>query len=263
MKLYHIPLILLLLCTFESTVIAQTPLEEAVNFHVKTTSGQTIVLFDKLTEGNIVVIDFFSTSCGPCQTYAPAFQAAYEKFGFNDLNTFFIGINYNSDNQSVEFFDSIFGLTYPSVSGLQGGGNIVFEAFQVVSWPTVIVITPDGMIANQYVWPPTEENVSDAVVQAGGILLGMESASEDLSNTLRVYPNPVSQNSGVSISSSNHLLQITISDLSGRVVAGRKANENGEAIQYSGELLLLKPGMYLVSAVDINNRQLTHKLVVR
>lgn len=83
-----------------------------------------------------------------------------------------MGINYNDDNHSVEFFDSIFGLTYPSVSGTQGGGNIVFEAFQINSWPTVIVITPDGLIHNQYVWPPTEQNVTDAVVAAGGILVG-------------------------------------------------------------------------------------------
>lgn len=262
MKLYH-TLLTLLLLTFMSHAFAQTPLEQAVDFHVKTTDGQTIVLFDKLEEGNIVVIDFFSTSCGPCQTYAPAFQATYEKFGFNDLNTFFIGINYNNDNHSVEFFDSIFGLTYPSVSGLQGGGNIVFEAFQVVSWPTVIVITPDGMIDNQYVWPPTEQNVTDAVIQAGGILLGSGETSDDLSSTFSVYPNPVNQNSGINISSALILAHIKISDLSGRVVAERKIHESGEGIYLSGEFLQLKTGMYLVSAVDINNRQFTRKLLVQ
>ena len=42
---------------------AQTPLTEAVDFHIKTTEGITIDLFPLLDDENkIVVIDFFSTS---------------------------------------------------------------------------------------------------------------------------------------------------------------------------------------------------------
>jgi hypothetical protein len=44
-------------------VKSQTPLTEAVDFHIKTTEGVTIDLFPLLdVENKIVVIDFFSTS---------------------------------------------------------------------------------------------------------------------------------------------------------------------------------------------------------
>lgn len=41
---------------------AQTPLEEAVDFHVKDLEGNVIELFPLLDDQHIVVIDFFSTS---------------------------------------------------------------------------------------------------------------------------------------------------------------------------------------------------------
>jgi len=174
-----------------SATIAQTTLTEAVNFHVKTIYGEPIWLFPILDDENqIVVIDFFSTTCGPCQDYAPDFQACYEKFGNNEGNVYFMGINWGNDNIGVAEFDSIFGLTFPTASGSQGGGNIVFNDYDIQSYPTVIVITPDHDITEQYIWYPNEENITDAVIAAGGILVNTnEIASEK--PKLIVYPNPV------------------------------------------------------------------------
>ena len=61
---------------------SQTLLTEANDFHVKTIEGTPIYLFPILDEENmIVVIDFFSTTCGPCQDFADDFQRSYEDFG--------------------------------------------------------------------------------------------------------------------------------------------------------------------------------------
>ncbi len=110
------------------TASSQTLLTEANDFSVKTLEGETIYLFPLLDEENmIVVIDFFSTTCGPCQDYADDFQRSYENFGSNTGNVYFMGINWGNDNEGVHEFDSIFGLTYPTASGTQGGGNIVFN----------------------------------------------------------------------------------------------------------------------------------------
>ncbi len=184
--------VLLFSIAFALLLNGQTPLTEAVNFHVKTIEGETIWLFPLLDDYNIVVIDFFSTTCGPCQDYAPDYQEAYEEFGENQSNVFFMGINWGDDNDGVHEFDSIFGLTYPSVSGTQGGGDDVFEDYEVLSYPTVIVITPDHQIVEQYIWPPTAENIISAVIAAGGMYVGVEDQVQVIEN-LVVYPNPVVQ----------------------------------------------------------------------
>jgi hypothetical protein len=43
-------------------LFAQTPLDTAINFSVRTTANDSLHLFDILDEGKIVVIEFMSTS---------------------------------------------------------------------------------------------------------------------------------------------------------------------------------------------------------
>jgi len=197
---------------------SQTPLTEAVNFHVKTIEGETIWLFPLLDDDKIVVIDFFSTTCGPCQDYAPDYQEAYEEFGENQSNVFFMGINWGDDNNGVHQFDSIFGLTYPSVSGTQGGGDDVFEDYEVLSYPTVIIITPDHQIVEQYIWPPTSENIISAVIEAGGMYVGVEDQAKTDEDVV-VYPNPATDKAFLKIKlSSAATVQLEIVDLLGNIL---------------------------------------------
>lgn len=201
-----------------SIAFSQTPLTEAINFHVKTIEGEPIWLFDKLDIDNkIVVIDFFSTSCGPCQDYADDFQACYEKFGYNNSNTYFMGINWGNDNDGVHEFDSIHGLTYPSVSGSQGGGNIACNDYLIMSYPTVIIITPDHNIVEQYIYPPTEDSITNAVIAAGGIIVGTD--ERVINSNVNLYPNPMNSNG-----------KITFSLEENKIVNLRVLNQTGQTI---------------------------------
>ncbi len=201
---------------------AQTPLTEAVDFHVKTPDGTTIYLFPLLDdEGKIVVIDFFSTGCGYCQTYAPDFQTSYEDFGENEGNVFFMKINWGSDNAAVLAFDSIYGLTMPTVSGTQGGGNQVFNDYQILSYPTVIVITPDHHIFNQYIWPPDAQTIDSVVMAAGGIMVGETEFAQD-NDKISVYPNPVHNFVTIKVNKSGgQQLFFDITDAMGNIVRNK------------------------------------------
>ncbi len=184
---------LTILFVFAIAGMSQTTLSEANNFHVKTVYGEPIYLFPLLDDENkIVVIDFFSTTCGPCQTYADDFQRCYEKFGYNEGNVYFMGINWGNDNAGVIEFDSVFGLTFPSASGSQGGGNIVYQDYDIQSYPTVIVVTPDHNIVEQYVWYPDEETITSAVISAGGIIVTTDENSISQID-LNIYPNPIQE----------------------------------------------------------------------
>ena len=236
---------------------AQTSLEEAINFHVKTIYGEPIWLFPLLDDENmIVVIDFFSTTCGPCQDYAPDFQACYEKFGYNEGNVYYMGINWGNDNQGVKEFDSIFGLTFPSASGSQGGGNIVYNDYEILSYPTVVIITPDHEIAEQYVWPPDEETITNAVIAAGGLVVNT-TESRKYKTELRVFPNPAKNYTNIEfILKYPDKVQITISNILGQEVYNttsyfQLAGKNNVKLPLSE----LKNGYYFIK-VNTKNKTL-------
>jgi thiol-disulfide isomerase/thioredoxin len=258
-------LTILLFFTFSMGLLhSQTDLIEAVDFNVKAVTGETIKLFPLLDDQNkIVVIDFFSTSCGPCQDYAPDFQNAYEVFDSNDGNVFFMGINFNNDNEEVMLFDSIFGLTYPSVSGIQGGGDNVYEAYNIMAYPTVIVITPNHQIVEQSIWPPSEENIINAVYVNGGLMVGSKEINKENFN-LKVFPNPSSDHAFLTINSSTETsANFSIIDQFGRSVFLSKniSLQNGNnQIELPVEMLI--NGIYFVKFSDTEKIYETIRFVV-
>jgi len=184
-------LTLLLIILFAIKVsFGQTQLDTALNFSVKDIHGNTIELFEILDEGKIVVIDFFSTTCGFCILYTPDFQASHEDFGENEGNVYFMKIAWGDDNAGVAYFDSTYNLTTPSVSGSEGGGNKVYNDYMIQATPTVIVIAPDRAILEQQVWEPTRENINAAVIAAGGSLVGIGDGPAENPTPLNIYPNP-------------------------------------------------------------------------
>jgi len=242
-------LTLIFLTIITITAISQTPLTEAENFHVKTIYGEPIWLFDKLDIDNrIVVINFFSTSCGPCQEYAGDFQACYEKFGYNEGNTYFMGINWGNDNVGVYEFDSVFGLTYPTASGSQGAGNIVCQSYEILSYPTVIIITPDHNIVEQYIWPPDEDSITNAVISAGGIYVGTEEITTTDYN-INIYPNPVNNTGKVSLNiDSSSELSFSIVNLMGQEVLSSNPTRFSKGnIEISFSVNELMNGLYFVN----------------
>jgi len=242
---------------------AQTPLNEAVDFNVETIDGDSINLFSLLDDGKIVVIDFFFTYCIPCQQYAPDFQEAYEEFGENEGNVIFMGMSLVDMNEGVHEFDSIYGLTYPSISGYQGGGSAVNEDYAIECYPTVIVITPDHQIAEQKVWLPTTHNIIDAVFDAGGKTVGFDDQMQTDANVM-VYPNPVAHNAFLKIdipSASN--IQYEIVDLLGNIIFSSDKHFIGKgSSKFELPLSGLINGLYFVR-LAINNTQVkTSRFIV-
>jgi thiol-disulfide isomerase/thioredoxin len=254
----YINLLLFFLIITSCKLLAQTPLTEAPDFSVKTTESETIHLFPLLDNNKIVVIDFFSTSCGPCQTFAYDFELAYQNFGSNEGNAFFVGINYNSDNQGVRIFDSTFNITLPSASGIEGGGNAVYDAYQISAYPTVIVITPDRQIVEQFIWEPTEENITNAVVEAGGLLVGNHELSAD---NIEIYPNPVRHEISIQLSPDfKSEIHFRLNDLNGKQIISGLIPENRNSI-FKLPVSEIRNGLYLLR-LESENQIFTQKIFI-
>lgn len=242
---------------------AQTTLDTAVNFSVKDIHGYTHKLFPLLDSNNYVVIDFFTTSCGPCTTYAPEFQQAYMHYGENQNGVYFLGISWGASNTMVHDFDSTYGLTYPSVSGSQGNGNSVITDYNILSYPTVIVIAPDRSIKNQFVYPPDFQTLDSTITAIMGISTAVAPSIESIKSG--IFPNPAT--TAVTLTQSltkSASIEIRITSLLGETkIATRPAWAQAGRFQQKINVENLSSGIYFVK-VSANGETLsTFKFVKR
>ncbi len=248
---------------YVSGLLAQTTLDTAINFIAKDIYGNRMELFEFLDDDKIVVIDFFNTSCGPCQTYAPDMQSSHEDFGENEGNVIFMGISKGDDNAMVAHFDSAFGITYPSISGNQGGGNAIHTQYNILGTPTVIVIKPDREITEKHIWEPTTANINDAVMNAGGIIVGNPEHFTAEVN-FSVYPNPVKSSATINFISDGNHYSIRLIDLTGKEIFQKPAKyykKGRQAIDFYKHGI--PNGIYFLRLTDLNGNVInTQKLMI-
>ena len=83
--------------------------------------GNTINPTSILNEGKHIYLDFFSTSCGACNSVASEVANAYEYYGSNNENVFFLGVDYNSSISACLNFANQHNSDFPIISGQQEG----------------------------------------------------------------------------------------------------------------------------------------------
>lgn len=146
-------LILLIILGFN--VKSQTSLTEAVDFTATDCYGEEVInLFDILDRGQYVFMDLFFYTCGPCQKVAPIVVEAYEVFGCNNHDVFFmeVGISNQDTDDICQWWAERYGVEYPTIS-IEGGGseikNIYTPSGSGAGYPTLILIAPDRKIVLQ------------------------------------------------------------------------------------------------------------------
>ena len=163
---YFFTLIILLSGT---CIFAQT----APNFTVTTSDGDVRNLYnDYLNQGKVVVIEAFFTTCPPCNTHAPYWQALYQSQLIahpNKVEFIMLSTLQSDNNTKVGIYRNNKGLTMPGV-GNDGGGlaailpymNGQFGEFQ--GTPTFIVIDTDGHVTFD-IRGTSPQNTMDLIAQ--------------------------------------------------------------------------------------------------
>ncbi len=129
---------------------------EAPDWTLQTTEGETLSLSD--LRGEVVVLDFWATWCGPCAMAMPGLQALSEELSAEPFRV--IGVNTWENADPAAFADEN-GITYTIVVA----GDSVAAEYGVTAIPTFYVISPEGTIA----WggrgfdEPTEQALRTAV----------------------------------------------------------------------------------------------------
>ncbi|NPD44739.1 MULTISPECIES: T9SS type A sorting domain-containing protein [unclassified Lentimicrobium] len=195
-------IILFLVFSF-SQLNAQSGLSEAEDFSVKDVTGEMHFLSSYLEQGKIVVLPFFTTTCGSCNIYTPEIVLSHQDFGCNQGDVFFLGINWGANNIGVTDFISAHAVGYPCASGTQGTGNEVNELYEIASHITCLVIMPDGEIAGQFYGPnafPTRDSLNSLLLSLGAELYDCSVGTSELNNQrnrIEISPNPVNQHTNL------------------------------------------------------------------
>jgi len=218
-----------------ATVQAQTPLTVASDFTAADVHGTSHTLFNYLNAGKYVLIDFFYTTCGPCQTAAPQANASYENFGCNTGDVIFLGIDLGDSDAEVIAFDNTYGAHYPCISG-DAGGSTICNTYGITAYPTFILIAPDKNIVVQDMWPFStticNTTIADYGVNAGTCPVGVTDYPQNL--ITGVYPNPASEQTQFTFMAEQNIqYTVSIVDLSGKPVLVQQMNEINAAGEYS------------------------------
>ena len=138
--------------TLSLNIFAQCPLTTAVDFTATDCHGTEVHLFDILDGGQYVLIDFFFTTCGPCQQATPKVVESYYAFGCNMYDVYYVEISDRDSDAACQNWTTNYGVEYPTISGSAGGGTICNQ-YQIGAYPTVILIAPDRSIVINDLWP--------------------------------------------------------------------------------------------------------------
>lgn len=149
-------------------VFAQCPYTTAFDFQAVDCHGTQVNLFEILDGGQYVLIDFFFTTCGPCQQATPKIVESYYAFGCNMHDVYYIEISTSDGDAACQTWAANYGVEYPTISTAGGGGTIC-NTYGISQYPTVILIAPDRSIVIQDLWPINNAQTVISALENHGI----------------------------------------------------------------------------------------------
>lgn len=113
--------------------------KKAPDFTLKSLSGENLNLIEQ--RGNITVLNFWASWCGPCRKEMPILQAFHNKY--IDLGVQVWGINVEQENQAGRDFIQKIGVDFPI---LFDDKNTLSAMYQVDAMPTTVIVDRNGQV---------------------------------------------------------------------------------------------------------------------
>lgn len=264
--------VLLLGTTAFSQVGNYTVGQSIGNFTVTDVHGTTHTLYDYTAQGKIVILDFFFTTCGPCQQNVPNFTEFYNKYGCNEGDVVLLAIDNGDTDAEVIQYELDFAGTNPapSASGIEGGGNAVVSQFGISAYPTYCLIGDDNKLKNADIWPVTSIVELETAVSNAGYTISEQSCAASLVDQneiivdMNVYPNPANENASISVNSQTaYAATLNVLDFQGRVVLTQPVFIESGTTLINLNMSAIENGQYMVQLAGENNLVSTTKLMIQ
>jgi peroxiredoxin len=116
--------------------------QQAPDFTMNDTTGKPVSLSS--FKGQVVLIDFWASWCGPCRAENPNVVAAFKKYGPKGFTVFGVSL----DTDRAKWIEAVNkdGLTWTHVSDLVGWDNAAAKQYGVMSIPASYLLDKDGKI---------------------------------------------------------------------------------------------------------------------
>ena len=121
--------------------------------------------------GQVVVLNFWGSWCGPCRAEAPTLAVTAQQYRPDGVA--FLGVDVRDTTASALAFARDFGITYPSVSDPGSVITLDFTAVvPIAGTPTTLVIDRTGHIAGAVFGTATSQELTDILAQVTGKTAG-------------------------------------------------------------------------------------------
>ncbi|MCD4687618.1 MAG: redoxin domain-containing protein, partial [Anaerolineae bacterium] len=114
--------------------------QRAPDFSAEMLDGSTLSLSD--LRGQVVLVNFWATWCGPCRVEMPDFQTVYDLYETDGFVV--LAVNYEEGQDTVADFANDLDLTFPVM--LDTSGTINAQLYQVAEYPTSFLLDRNGVI---------------------------------------------------------------------------------------------------------------------
>ena len=127
----------LVICAMPMLSTAAEIGKTAPDFTLKSMAGPNLKLSEMT--GNVVLINFWASWCGPCREEMPLLNALHKKY--EPLGFTVLGVNVEEDVNAAKGFLKNFPVDFPV---LLDNTNQVSKLYQVIAMPTSVVVDRDG-----------------------------------------------------------------------------------------------------------------------
>jgi peroxiredoxin len=120
-----------------SLAVAGTLSGPAPSFTLESRDGEAVTLAD--LQGDVVMINFWATWCGPCRQEMPHLEALHQRYG--SLGFTLLGVNVEDNRDGADKFLRDTPVTFPVLFDPK---NEVSKLYDVVAMPSTVLVARDG-----------------------------------------------------------------------------------------------------------------------